>query len=106
VIARRWTAQASRAQAPAYAAHLRTRVLPALRAVEGYAGALLLEGAAADGGEGVEFVVLTFWRSREALRGFAGADLTAAVVDAEAVPLLTRFDRRARHYELVVKDEV
>lgn len=102
MIARLWSAQATRAQAPAYAAHMRTHVLPALRRVEGYAGAALLQRAA---GDAVEIVVLTWWESLEAVRGFAGADWERAVVAEEAASLLTRFDRRVRHYDLVVGDD-
>ena len=63
---------------------------------------MLFERNASDA---VEFVVITWWRSLEAIRGFAGSDLEHAVVTEEAASLLTQFDRRVRHYELVVKDD-
>jgi heme-degrading monooxygenase HmoA len=103
VIARFWSAQAAEAQAPAYADHLTTRVLPVIKKVDGYAGAMLLERRAS---RAVEIIVITLWRSLDSIRGFAGADLEAAVVTAEAASLLTQFDRRVRHYEVVVKDDV
>lgn len=53
----------------------------------------------------VEIMVITFWRSSDAIRRFAGADLDEAVVAEEAVGLLTQFDRRVRHYEVVVKED-
>jgi heme-degrading monooxygenase HmoA len=82
--------------------HLRTHVLPAVRNVPGYAGATLLEREVSGA---VEIVVITWWRSRDAIRGFAGADLENAVVADDAMPLLTEFDRRVRHYELVIRDD-
>jgi len=103
MIARVWSARTTSMQAPAYVEHLRTQVLPAVRSVDGYGGALLLERAAP---EAVEISVLTFWRSLDAIRGFAGADLEGAVVAEEAAALLTEFDRRVRHYEVVVHDDV
>jgi|SRR5579884_3060595 len=103
MIARIWSAQTTPAQAPAYIAHLQTKVLPAVRAVDGYGGALLLERAVPDA---VEIIVLTFWQSVESIRGFAGADVEEAVVAEEAAALLTQFDRRVQHYEIVVQDEV
>jgi heme-degrading monooxygenase HmoA len=103
MIARVWSARTTGAQAPAYVEHLRTQVLPAVRRMDGYGGAMLLERAAHDG---VEIIVLTFWRSLDAIRGFAGADLEGAVVAEEAVALLTQFDRRVRHYEVAVQDDV
>jgi heme-degrading monooxygenase HmoA len=76
-------------------------VLPELVALEGYAGAMLLQRVIP---EAVEVVVITWWRSLAAIRSFAGADLERAVVAEEAAGLLTRFDRRVRHYEVVVED--
>jgi len=103
VIARFWSAQATPGQAPAYADHLRSHVLPILRAVDGYAGAMLLQR---DASAAVEIVVITWWRSLEAIRAFAGADVDAAVVADEAATLLTQFDRRARHYTVVMQDAI
>src|SRR5258708_34754900 len=87
---------------PAYVEHLRTQVLPTLRTVDGYAGALLLERA--DAGA-VEIEVITFWHSLDAIQGFAGTDLERAVVADEAAALLTQFDRRVKHYEVAVEDK-
>lgn len=101
VIARVWTARTTPAQAPAYAAHLRTRVLPQLRALSGYAGASLLRRDA--DGE-TELIVVTRWQSLDAVRAFAGDDLDAAVVEDEAAAVLTWYDTRVRHYEIVTED--
>ncbi len=103
MIARVWSAQTTHAQAPAYVEHLRTQVLPAVRPMDGYGGAMLLERAIPGA---VEIIVLTFWRSVDSIRGFAGADLEGAVVAEEAAALLTQFDRRVRYYEVAVKDDV
>lgn len=102
MIARFWSAHTAPVQLPAYVDHLRNHVLPTLKKVDGYAGAMLLERAAA---ESVEIIVITFWQSLDSIRGFAGADLEQAVVADEAASLLTEFDQRVRHYELVVKDD-
>lgn len=103
MIARFWAARTTPAQAPAYADHLRTHVLAELRQIDGYAGATLLNRET--GGE-VEIIVITWWRSLDAIRGFAGDDVESAVVADEAATVLTGFERRARHYELVVEDRV
>jgi len=103
MIARVWSAQTTPTQAPAYVEHLNAHVLPALRAVDGYGGSMLLERAVSGA---VEVVVITFWRSLDSIRGFAGDDLEGAVVAEEAAALLTQFDRRVRHYEVAVKDNV
>jgi len=101
VIARVWTARTTPERAPAYAAHLRGRVLPQLRALDGYAGASLLRRDA--NGE-TELIVVTRWRSPDAVRAFAGDDPDAAVVEPEAAAVLTRYDTRVTHYEIVIED--
>ena len=102
MIARVWSAQTTHEHAPAYANHLKTEVLPALKRIDGYTGGMLLERAIAGA---VEIIVITFWRSTDALRAFAGADLESAVVADKAALLLTRFDKRVRHYVVAVKED-
>jgi heme-degrading monooxygenase HmoA len=102
VIARFWSAQTTPAQAPAYIEHLKTKVLPILQKVDGYGGATLLKREETDT---VEIIVITQWSSVDAIRGFAGDDLEEAVVADEAAALLTRFDRRVRHYDIVIAQQ-
>ena len=102
MIARFWSARATAAGARAYAGHLRTHVLPAVKQVDGYAGAVLLEREVS---AAVEILVITWWQSLDAIRRFAGPDPEEAVVADDAAALLTAFDPRVRHYELVVRDE-
>ena len=108
MIARVWSARTTRARAPAYAEHLRSHVLPAVKAVEGYAGAMLLERdlPGAQPGDGVEIVVVTLWRSLDSIHGFAGDDVETAVVAQEAAALLSDYDQRVRHYRLALEDRV
>jgi heme-degrading monooxygenase HmoA len=103
MIARIWSAQTTPARAPTYLDHLRTRVLPALKALDGYGGAMLLERAASGA---MEIIVITFWQSLDSIRGFTGPDLEKAVVADEAAALLTQFDERVRHYEVALSDNV
>jgi heme-degrading monooxygenase HmoA len=102
VIDRIWAARATPANAPVYVEHLRDHVLPTLRALDGYEGARLLQQQ--DGGE-VEIIVVTRWRSLAAIRGFAGDDIEQAVVANEAAALLTGFDDRVAHFEVVLTDD-
>src|SRR5205823_13671548 len=101
MVARLWSARTTRAQAPAYANYLRTHMLPRLRQVAGYAGAQLLNR---ETGDAVEILVITWWQSRDAIRAFAGDDAEPAVVPDEAAAVLTEFDRRASHYEVIIED--
>ena len=95
MIARLWRGLAGTpAGADAYQQHVTTQVLPALRGIEGHRGARVLR-------HDQEFIVVTFWESMDAIRKFAGADPERAVVEPEAQAVLTSYDQRVKHYEVV-----
>lgn len=98
-ILRHWGARTTEAQLPKYLEHFSKNVLPELRRVPGFLGATI---SVHHGADEAEIFVETTWRSLDAIRGFAGADLEAAVVAPEAAALLTNFDRRVRHTEVAV----
>ena len=75
MIARVWTARARTEGADGYAAHYREHVLPALSRIDGYKGATLLRRGH---GDGVELIVISLWISEDAIRRFAGADISRA----------------------------
>ena len=99
VILRQWTARTTQEQWPRYRAYFSRKVLPDLRAVEGFVDAKLFVRHA---GSDVDILVETTWRSQDAIRAFAGPDLEAAVVSDEAVAMLTEFDGRVRHFEVSI----
>jgi heme-degrading monooxygenase HmoA len=99
VIARLWHGWTTPGNAGAYEELLEREVLPAIDRIEGYRGAYVLRRDLAGD---VEFVTLTLFDSLEAVRAFAGDDHEAAVVPEAARRLLSRFDERSAHYELVL----
>ena len=98
MIVREWRGRASSSQAGAYPKHFREKVIPELRHVPGFAGAQLGRRQL---GDKIEFLVLTRWRSMDAIRAFAGMDVEKAVVEPDAVAALIEFDRSVWHYEVV-----
>ena len=94
-----WT---SRENADRYDELVRTKILPGFSGMAGYKGAYLLRK---DGEDETEFVALTFFENLEAVRAFAGEDYEAAVVPPEARRLLSRFDQRSAHYEIIYQPE-
>jgi hypothetical protein len=100
LIGRLWRGETSAEAADAYEELLRGTIFPGIRRIAGARGAYLLRR---DGETGVEFVTLTLFDSMDSVRAFAGEDVTAAVIEPEARRLLTRFDERAVHYEVVVE---
>ena len=99
MIARLWRGTARLDTAEAYLRHLEEETLPALRRLDGFAGASVLRRTA--GGD-VEFVVITRWASMETIRAFAGADVEQAVVPEAARRHLVSFDETVTHFELDV----
>jgi len=99
VIARLWHGWTAPENADAYEEFLRTKMFPSIHRVPGYLGAELLRRQ--DGDE-IAFVTITRFDSLESVRTFAGEDYEAAVVEPEARRLLSRFDRRSEHYEIVI----
>ena len=98
MVAREWHATATPAGADKYADYARTRLLPLLARLQGFVQLILLQRLRADGG--TELVVLSIWESMEAMRGFAGDDVSRAVVEPEAARLLTAFDESVTLFDV------
>jgi heme-degrading monooxygenase HmoA len=98
MIIREWRGRANSTKAEAYPKHFREKVISELRHVPGFVGAQLGRRHLDDK---IEFLVLTRWRSMDAIRAFAGVDVEKAVVEPGAVAALIDFDGRVRHYEVV-----
>lgn len=97
MIVRTWRGQAKAANADAYQRFVTTKVFAHLPAIPGHRGAALLRRPI---GDEVEFIAHTLWESLDAIKAFAGADPTRAVIEPEARALLSTFDTEAKHYEL------
>ena len=98
MISRQWRGLAQPDQAQNYLEHLRTETFPALRKLPGFVSASILSRRL---GNGVEFLIVTQWDSLDAIARFAGADLEAAVVPAEAAAMMIEYDQRVRHFVVI-----
>jgi hypothetical protein len=97
MIARHWKGWTELRNADAYETLLKTKVFPDLKRLVGYRGGYILRG---EGAEEVEFVVVNFFDSIEAIRLFAGDDYSTPVFEPDARLLLSRVEPIARHYEV------
>ena len=102
MIGRYWRGWTTGENAAAYEALLRTRILPGIHRVRGYRGVYLLRREV---DEGIEFATLTLWESMDAIREFSGEDHETAVVPPEARAVLSRFDARSTHFEVLERPE-
>ena len=66
--------------------------------MKGYRGIHLLRR---DVPEGVEFVTVMWFDSIEAIKAFSGEDFEKAIVPPQARALLSRFDERSAHYDVL-----
>jgi len=98
VIARIWRGWAPLATADDYQRHYETEVSEHLRTVSGFRGARLLRR---DDGQEVMFTSVTFFADLDSIRAFAGDDCEQSVVEEAARQVLTRWDERVSHHEVV-----
>ena len=98
---RTWSATASSTGARDYARYFAGTLLPQLREVPGFAGAYLLRRDLGQGGT-AELTAQTFWESPEAIRAFAGNDVTQAIVEPEAQAMLLNFDPAVTHRDVIL----
>ena len=97
MIARHWRGWTKAQDADNYENLLKSKVLPELRKIPGYRGGYILRSNSA---EESEFVVINLFDSMEAVRKFAGPDVSVPVFEPEAKALLSRVEPVANHYEV------
>ena len=98
MIARVWHGTTKPQHADAYESHLKPELLPGLSLQNGFRGSYLLRRAV---GNEVEFITIILWDSLDDVLAIAGEDYEHAVIPEDRLPLLTRHDARAAHYEVV-----
>jgi heme-degrading monooxygenase HmoA len=100
MISRVWHGWTSRENADTYEELLRTEIFAGIakRSIKGYRGIHLLRR---DVDDGVEFVTIMWFDALDAVRAFAGEDYEVAVVPPKARQLLSKFDGRSAHYQVI-----
>lgn len=94
-LARLWHGRTRADQADAYLAFLRAHAVPDCAAVPGNRGVYVLRRV--DGAE-AHFQTLTLWASEDAVRAFAGPDVTRARYYPEDASFLLEYEPRVEHY--------
>jgi heme-degrading monooxygenase HmoA len=98
MIIREWRCRARQSEAGKYPDYFRSEVIPELRNVQGFAGGFLTKRQS---GEFVEYLVLTRWKSMDAIRAFAGDVPENAVIDPRAMATVMTYDYKVRHYDVL-----
>jgi heme-degrading monooxygenase HmoA len=97
MISRHWTGLARKERANDYIAHLQSDTFRQIEKINGFISASILKR---DLPEGVEFLIITEWESLDAIKQFAGANYSAAVVPALVEEMMIYYDKEVRHYEV------
>ena len=102
MISRIWHGWTTPQNADTYEALLKEEIFAGIqnRRIHGFKGIRLLRRAIQDE---VEFITIMTFESLDAVREFAGEDYEVAVVPEKARNLLSRFDERSQHYEIIVE---
>jgi heme-degrading monooxygenase HmoA len=98
MIARVWHGWTKPENADAYESHLEPELLPGLSEQHGFRRSHLLRRAV---GDEVEFITIILWDSLDDVRAVAGEDYERAIIPEDRLPLLSRYDASAAHYEVV-----
>jgi heme-degrading monooxygenase HmoA len=102
MISRIWRGWTSPINADLYEALLKEEILVGIhdRNIQGFKNIQLLRR---ETGPEVEFVTIMLFDSAEAVREFTGADYEIAVVPEKARKLLSHFDERSQHYQMIME---
>jgi heme-degrading monooxygenase HmoA len=96
VITRLWRGWTANRNADAYERFLLEEMFPSMGGISGFRGAEVLRRSE---GEETAFVTLTRFDSLDAIRAFAGEDSELAVIEPQALALLSRYEERALHFD-------
>ena len=101
MICRIWRGRTTSENAPKYEAAVRGEVIPAIEArhMPGFLAIDLMRRDLPEGGS--EFLTLMWFDSLESVRAFTGEDFARSHVPAAARAVLSSFDERAEHYEVL-----
>lgn len=97
MIARIWRGVVRAQDATTYANYVQETGIAGYKKTPGNCGAWLISRVE---GDRAEIIALSFWKSRQAIEGFAGEDIETAVFYPEDDKYLIERDRTVRHYEV------
>ena len=105
MISRVWHGWTTAQKADKYHTILNDLVFPEIAAknVLGYKEIQLFRGAIEN--DEVEFITVMWFDSWDAVKQFAGEDMEQAYVPSQARAVLSRFDERSQHYEIIERRE-
>ena len=104
MIYRVWRGWATKENADAYERIVRGQVIPGIEE-RGIPGFLSIDLVRRERDDDVEFMTLMWFDDLASVRAFMGEDYETAHVPAAAQAVLSDFDRRSAHYEVLDRRE-
>lgn len=101
IVARIWHGRTLTAKADEYYEYLKEAGIKKIEAIQGNLGAQVLRRTQ---GENTEFVVITYWESREAIKKFAGNDIEKANSLPRDREFLLEIEPTVRHFDVLLDD--
>jgi heme-degrading monooxygenase HmoA len=98
MISRYWSCRIKPEEEDNYVSYLKEEILPHLSTLEGFCGASIRRR---DYGRFPEFLFISEWTSKEAIKAFAGEEIHLAVISEKAQKMMRSFDMEVRHYDLI-----
>jgi heme-degrading monooxygenase HmoA len=100
MIARIWHGQTTPAKADDYMDYFHQTGLPDYQRTDGNLGVFVLRQ---DNGTQADFLIITFWESREAIREFAGDDIEKARYYPKDTQYFSDLEPNVAHYKVVLQ---
>jgi heme-degrading monooxygenase HmoA len=97
MIERHWKGIARKERANEYIDHLLNETFRQIAAIDGFVSARILNRNI---DEGVEFLVVTQWKTFDAIKRFTGREFDKAVVPEIVQDIMIRYDNTVSHYEM------
>jgi hypothetical protein len=100
MICRTWRGWTTKENADAYQDTVLNKVIPGIEKMQ-IQGFRHIDVLRRDSGDEVEFTTLMWFDDLDAIRDFMGDDYAVSHVPAEARAVLSRFDERSAHHEVI-----
>ena len=97
MISRHWTGLAKKERANEYITHLQNDTFTKIKTINGFISARILKKEVK---EGIEFLIITEWKTLDAIKQFAGANIDSAVVPKLVQDIMIKYDENVLHYEV------
>lgn len=98
MISRHWTGLCKATKGDEYIQYLKSETFAHLKILDGFVRSEIHQRETV---EGIEFLIVTFWNSMEAITRFAGPSPDVAVVPKIVCDMMITYDKQVRHYEVI-----